>query len=1325
MPKPAPTAAETALRQLLAERVAIIDGAMGTTIRTYNLTEQDVRGERFKDAPKDLKNNGDIYSLTRPTEIGDIHRRFLEAGADIIETNTFSATSIGQSEFFIEDPREHGGRKDPAFYQSVIENPFLTELAHDINYQSARQCREWADRIANATGRRRYVAGAIGPLTVSLSNSPDPDDAGFRVVTFDQVKADYRRQVRALIAGGSDLLLVETIFDSLNAKAALVAIEEIFAEDKIRLPLMISAAVGRGGETMISAQTVGAFWNAVRTHQPLAVGLNCSLGPDLMRPFLEELGEKSDTFISCYPNAGLPNPLSPTGFDLGPEDMGRYLGEFATSGLLNIAGGCCGNTPEHIAAIAQALAPKPARKVTIVKPEAVGGPASLRAASAVEGSAPAEPPLPLQLSGSLPFTQQPGSFMMIGERTNVAGSPKFAKLIKAGNYEEAVSVARQQVEGGANVIDICMDEGLIDGVAAMNRFLHLLGSEPEVAKVPFMVDSSKWEVIEAGLKCLQGKGIVNSISLKEGEEIFLDRARTILRYGAAVVVMAFDENGQASSYAEKIRICERAYRLLVDVVGFPPEDIIFDPNILTVGTGIEEHNNYAVDFIEATRWIKAHLPHAKVSGGVSNISFSFRGNNVVREAMHSAFLYHAIRAGMDMGIVNPSMLEVYEEIDKVLLEHVEDVLLNRRPDATERLVTLGEALKSGGPASLRAGSNMEGSAPAEPSWRTGSVEERLSHALVKGIDAFIDADTEEARQKYGKPLLIIEGPLMDGMRVVGDLFGSGKMFLPQVVKSARVMKKAVAYLQPFMEEEKKQLIASGGTARAQGKIIMATVKGDVHDIGKNIVGVVLACNNYEVVDLGVMVSCEKILAAAQEKGAHVIGLSGLITPSLDEMVHVAKEMKRLDFKLPLLIGGATTSAAHTAIKIAQNYDEPVIHVLDASRVIGVVSQLLSPDHKPAYVAEIKAKQERQRVEFADRKGARKMLSLAEARARRQPTDWATVDIPKPEFFGTRVFSSDQRSAISDQSPEKADSRKLTADSSGEFFSLEEIARYIDWGPFFSAWELHGRFPDILKDAVVGEEATKLYTEAQAMLQRIVAENRYTAKAVIGFWPANAVGDSVEVYADESRAKVLKTFHFLRQQNEKPADQFNHCLADYLAPKDSGRIDYLGGFAVTACHGVEEFAAEFRAKHDDYNAIMAQALGDRLAEALAELMHKKAREYSGYGRTENLEMKDIIREKYRGIRPAPGYPACPDHTEKPALFELLHATEATGITLTESNAMFPASSVSGMYFNHPESKYFAVGKLAKDQVEDYTLRKDQWLEVSERWLAPYLDYEPIP
>ncbi|MFA6960994.1 MAG: vitamin B12 dependent-methionine synthase activation domain-containing protein [Opitutaceae bacterium] len=1633
------SAAEIDLRRLLSERVAIIDGAMGTTIRTYNITEEQARGERFRDAPKDLKNNGDIYSLTRPKEIGDIHRRFLEAGADIIETNTFSATSIGQSEFFIEDPREHGSRKDPAFYQGVIENKFLQELAHDINFQSARQCREWADRIANATGRRRYVAGAIGPLTVSLSNSPDADDAGFRVITFDQVKADYRRQIRSLIAGGSDLLLVETIFDSLNAKAALVAIEEIFAEDNIRLPLMISAAVGRGGETMISAQTVEALWSAVHSHHPLSIGLNCSIGPDLMRPFLAELSEKApDTFISAYPNAGLPNPLTPTGFDLEPADMARYMGEFADSHLCNIAGGCCGNTPEHIAAIANALAPKTPRKpiaTRVTPPPSAPSPSSIS-----HLPSPISEPLPLKLSGSLPFTQQPGTYLMVGERTNVAGSPKFAKLVKAGNYEEAVSVARQQVDNGANVIDVCMDDGLIDGVAAMTRFLQLIGSEPEIAKVPIMVDSSKWEVIEAGLKCLQGKGIVNSISLKEGEAKFLEQARAILRYGAAVVVMAFDENGQAASYAEKIRICERAYRLLVDQVGFPPEDIIFDPNILTVGTGIEEHNNYAVDFIEATRWIKQNLPHAKVSGGVSNVSFSFRGNNPVREAMHSAFLYHAIKAGMDMGIVNPSMLEVYEEVDKELLVLVEDVILNRRPDATERLVDYGEKLK----ASSEGRSPLVGdSARTVEAWRQGTVEERLSHALVKGIDQFIDTDTEEARQKYGKPLTIIEGPLMDGMRVVGDLFGAGKMFLPQVVKSARVMKKAVAYLTPFMEAEKirakrvrelrrlavstppgqpvtlaedfsyepmpglspearaieqkfaaelaadlpywetryhtlfdklydrnnaqelspdyagsgpedraartrwsaatlhpagafidwlyprriaalppgsliafnaggqgsgkttaslaldvlqepallmdgtlqnerrsraqieaalaaghdvnirfvycpwekavvnilrraknevgrvvaldraahghfhgartllalsrdllwptkiyifdntiwgqstlrdlawlqnhlnpakDNLIASGQRAanlffhehdidhhpelralsdeffaqttqprdagphgshggshnpraeqsrpgtggegsrdqaaeadrlnaaaaeaselaiaesEAPKKFLIATVKGDVHDIGKNIVGVVLACNNYEVIDLGVMVSCEKILTAAKEKNVDVIGLSGLITPSLDEMVHVAKEMERQGFKLPLLIGGATTSAAHNAVKIAPHYSEPVIHVLDASRVIGVVSQLLNPDHKPAYVADIRAKQAKSREDFANRRERRPLLSLEEARARAERYDWATIDIPKPSFLGTQIFRDTTVRELLDR-------------------------EFIDWGPFFSAWELHGRYPDILTDEVVGVEATKLFNDAKALLERIIAENRFQPQAVLTFWPANSIGDSVEIYTDESRTQVLHTFHFLRQQLEKGAGQFNHCLADYIAPKSSGRPDYLGQFAVTAGPGVETFSHEFKAAGDDYNAIMVQALGDRIAEAMAEFFHKKERDLSGFGLTENLSPYDIIHEKYRGIRPAPGYPACPDHRHKLQIWNLVPVEKEIGITLTESCAMYPASSVSGFYFNHPDSKYFAVGKLGKDQLEDYTTRTGAPLAEHEKWLGAYLDYDP--
>ncbi len=897
-------------------------------------------------------------------------------------------------------------------------------------------------------------------------------------------------------------------------------------------------------------------------------------------------------------------------------------------------------------------------------------------------------------------------FLIVGERTNITGSPKFAKALKAGDWDACLAIARQQVESGANLIDINVDEALIEGEPTMVKFLNLIAAEPEISRVPVMIDSSKWSVLEAGLKCLQGKGIVNSISLKDGEAEFLRRAKLLMRYGAAAVVMAFDEQGQAATRDEKVRICTRAYRLLVNQLGFPPEDIVFDPNILTVATGIEEHNNYAVDFFEATKIIKATLPHAKVSGGVSNVSFSFRGNNPVREAIHAVFLYHAIRAGLDMAIVNAGMLGVYEEIPKDLLERVEDVVLNRRPDSTERLVTFADELKAAASGKIE---NPESKIQNADAWRSLPVEARLSHALVKGIDTFIETDTEEARlltAKYPRPLNIIEGPLMDGMRVVGDLFGAGKMFLPQVVKSARVMKKSVAYLTPFMEEEKRLHVAGGGTARAQGRVVMATVKGDVHDIGKNIVGVVLACNNYEVIDLGVMVPCDKILAAARERSADVIGLSGLITPSLDEMVHVAKEMKRTGLNLPLLIGGATTSAAHTAVKVAPEYGEPVVHVLDASRVIGVVSALLNPDSKPAFAAENLGKQNRQRTEFADRRNTRKLLPLAEARARHQPTDWATVDIPKPEFLGTKVFSSDPSFLVT---------------SHTSLVTLAEISDFIDWGPFFSAWELHGRFPDILTDSVVGEEATKLFAEAKTMLARIIAENRYTAKAVIGFWPANAVGDSVEVYADESRSRVIQTFHFLRQQNEKPAGQFQHCLADYIAPKDSGRIDYLGGFAVTSGHGVEEFAKEFEAQHDDYSAIMAKALGDRLAEALAELMHKKVRDFCGYGKTENLEMKDIIREKYRGIRPAPGYPACPDHTEKPPLFALLDAPATTGITLTESNAMFPASSVSGMYFNHPDSKYFAVGKLGKDQIEDYAARKNIPVADAEKWLAPYLDY----
>ncbi len=1338
------------LQRLLRQRIVIIDGAMGTTLRTYGLGEEEIRGERFKDAKKDLKNNGDLYSLTQPGVIGDIHRRFLEAGADIIETNTFSATSIGQSEFFVDDPRERGGRKDPAFYQGVIENKFLNGLAWEINEQSARQCREWADRIANQTGRPRFVAGAIGPLTVSLSNSPDADDAGFRVCTFDQVKAAYAHQVRALIAGGSDLLLVETIFDSLNAKAALVAIQEVFEQDAKILPIMISAAVGRGGETMVSGQTVQAFWNAVKHVKPLSVGLNCSIGPDLMRPFIAELAEHSNTFISCYPNAGLPDPLSPTGYPLGPEDMGKFLGEFAQSGLINIAGGCCGNTPEHIAAIAKALEGRHPRELAqrattraIVAPGVPpagepGVPPSGRTADnskRAEDSSPGPggriPPstaggtpaatLPLRLSGSQPFTQQPGSFIMIGERTNVAGSPKFAKLIKENKYEEAVAIARQQVENGANVIDVCMDEGMIDGVAAMTRFLLLLGSEPEVAKVPFMVDSSKWDVIEAGLKCLQGKGIANSISLKEGEAKFKEQARKILRYGAAVVVMAFDEHGQADTLERKTTICGRCYDLLTREVGFPPEDIIFDPNVLTVGTGIEQHANYAADFITATRWIKQHLPHAKVSGGISNVSFSFRGNNAVREAMNSAFLYHAIRAGLDMGIVNAGMLEVYEEIKPELKELVEDVLLNRRQDATERLVTYGEKLKAAG------ASTTATERKAEEEWRKGTVEERLSHSLVKGIDAFIDADIEEARRKYGKPLAVIEGPLMAGMGVVGDLFGAGKMFLPQVVKSARVMKKAVAYLTPFMEAEKAEMAARGEAVRTQGKIILATVKGDVHDIGKNIVGVVLACNNYAVIDLGVMVPCEKILEAAKKENADIIGLSGLITPSLDEMAHVAREMERTGSRLPLLIGGATTSKAHTAVKIALNYREPVVHVLDASRAVPVVSSLLSNVGKDAFVKQIREDYEKLRAHHSGQTA--KLLSLEAARANAPKLKFD--DLPKPEFIGVRVLSSDS-AAGDDVRGLSTSGEQSDGDSSRRHLqvSLADLVPFIDWSPFFHTWELRGVYPKIFQHEKHGEEARKLFADAQELLGQIVGKKLLQLRAVYGLFPANAVGDDVEVYTNGSRKHVRTTFHFLRQQSEKGDGTPNWSLADFIAPKPATSNlqpatcnDHIGAFAVTSGHGLKEIVEGFKAKHDDYNAIMAEALADRLAEAFAEYLHRRVREEWGYGKTENLSPEDLLAEKYRGIRPAAGYPACPDHTEKAILWDLLDAEKHAGITLTGNFAMWPGSSVSGLYFAHPDSRYFAVGKLGRDQVLDYHVRKGMTLAEVERWLGPNLNYEP--
>ncbi len=1266
------------LEELLQQRIVILDGAMGTTIRTYNMRESDIRGSRFADASKDLLNNGDLFSITQPAMIEDIHRRFLEAGADIIETNTFGATSITQSEFFVDDPRDRGGRKDPAFYQGVLEDEFLRSLAWEINEASARQCRKVADQVSNRDGRQRFVAGALGPLTVSLSNSPDADDPGFRVVTFDQVKTAYVEQTRGLIAGGSDILLVETIFDSLNAKAALVAIQEVFAADGVTLPVMISAAVGRGGETMISAQTVEALWHAVEHVKPLSIGLNCSLGPDLMYPFLEELAQRASVAISCYPNAGLPNPLSPTGFDLEPADMGRFLGQFAEAGLVNIAGGCCGNTPEHIAAIARALEGRHPRELT----EGRAG----RVSVSVPADLTDEGPRPLRLSGSLPFTQQVGSFIMIGERTNVAGSPRFARLIKEGKYEEAVSIARQQVENGANVIDICMDEGMIDGPTAMTRFVALLASEPEVAKVPFMIDSSKWEVIEAGLKGLQGKGIVNSISLKEGEEKFRAAARTVLQYGAAVVVMAFDEDGQAATYAEKVRICDRAYRILVGM-GFDPADIIFDPNVLTVATGIEEHNNYAVDFIEATRWIKANLPHAKVSGGISNVSFSFRGNNVVREAMHSAFLYHAIAAGLDMGIVNAGMLEVYEEIEPALRDLVEDVLLNRRPDATERLVDYGERLKE-------AGAGAAAAEKREEAWRSAPVEERLAHALVKGIDGFIDADTEEARVKLGRPLAVIEGPLMAGMSVVGDLFGAGKMFLPQVVKSARVMKKAVAWLTPFMEAEKSALEASGQVAKAQGRIVLATVKGDVHDIGKNIVGVVLACNNYEVFDLGVMVSCDKILAKAREVKADLIGLSGLITPSLDEMIHVAREMERQGFTLPLLIGGATTSRAHTAIKIAPHYREPVVHVLDASRAVPVTTRLISDEGKAAFVAEHRAEYEDLRRIHAAPKHT--LLPLDVARTRPTPLVWRPEDIAVPARTGVVVVDD---------------------------VSIATLRPYIDWTPLFHTWELKGVYPRILEHPRYGEQARRVFADANELLDRIVRDDLLRARGVYGLFPAESLGDDVALYTDATRAEVLGRFHFLRQQTEREPGGPFRSLADFVAPKGAGLSDHLGAFAVTTGIGLEALVSRFKAEHDDYNAIMAEALADRLAEAFAEYLHRRVRAQWGYGVGEDLSPDDLIAEKYRGIRPAAGYPACPDHTEKATLWNLLDVEAQTAMKLTESFAMWPGSSVSGLYFAHPEARYFTLGKIGRDQVEDYAARKGMTVQEVERWLSPNLGYEP--
>src|ERR1017187_4478854 len=1251
------------LEELLRERIVVLDGAMGTMIQRYKLSEQDYRGKRFRDwKGKDLKGSLELLQLTRPKVIEEIHTAYLEAGADIVETNTFSATTIGLNDFLFTGELADG-RKDQEFFQRVVDDADLRNLAHEINVTAVKLARNAADRIANETGRRRFVGGSLGPLPVTGSISPDVNDPAFRAVSFDQLRQTYFDQAKALLEGDVDLPIVETIFDTLNAKAAIFAIAEVFEEAGRKVPLMISGTVTDKSGRTLSGQTVEAFLTSVAHAEPLVLGLNCALGPDEMEPHVEELSRISSYYFSAYPNAGLPDPLSETGFPETPESLAPKLGRWAANGWLNLVGGCCGTTPEHIRAIAAAVRDCPPRTISGTRQSAS-----------------------LQLSGFEPLNITPEmGFVVVGERTNITGSPKFSKLILGDDFDGALAVARHQVQGGANILDVNMDEGMIDSEAAMTRFLNLIGSEPEIARIPIMIDSSKWSVIEAGLKCVQGKAVVNSISLKNGEEEFLRHAKLMRREGPAVIVMAFDEQGQADTAQRKIDICSRVYKLLTERAHFPPSDIIFDPNILTVATGLDEHRNYAVDFIEATRWIKNNLPDARVSGGVSNISFSFRGNNTVREAMHAAFLFHAIRAGLDMGIVNAGQLAVYAEIEPELRERVEDVLLNRRDDATERLVDFAERVKAKGKAPVK-----------DEAWRAEPVEERLKHALVKGIVDYINVDTEEARQKSKRPLDVIEGPLMAGMSVVGDLFGAGKMFLPQVVKSARVMKKAVAYLMPFMEAEK-----SAG-AKPQGRIIMATVKGDVHDIGKNIVGVVLQCNNYDVVDLGVMVSAAKILETAREREADVIGLSGLITPSLDEMVHVAQEMEREGFHLPLLIRGATTSRAHTAVKIAPHYQSSTVHVLDASRAVGVVNSLLNEKQRAAFDATTRAEYASLREQHAAKIREKKFLTLEQARANRTPIDWSAYQPPKPEFLGMRVVCP----------------------------SIVDLTSYIDWSPFFHTWELRGRYPAIFDDPKMGTPARELFEDAEKLLDEVAEKKLLTARGVYAFWPASSTGDDVDLYADEERTEKLATFYFLRQQMQKPAGQWNHSLADYIAPcsnpqsaiRNPQSPDYLGGFAVTI-HGADELAKKFSSDHDDYNAILTKALADRLAEAFAEYLHKQARIVWGFGNDEELSHADLIKEKYRGIRPAAGYPASPDHEEKQTLFDLLDAENKIDIKLTESFAMYPGASVSGLYFSHPEAKYFGVGQIARDQVVDYAARRNESIAAAEKRLAPNLGYEP--
>jgi 5-methyltetrahydrofolate--homocysteine methyltransferase len=1220
------------LNRAIAERILVLDGAMGTMIQRHALTEEDFRGERFKAHHKDLKGDNDLLVLTRPDIVSSIHHQYLEAGSDIIETDTFNGTAISQADYD------------------------LQAIVYELNLAGARLAREAADEWTRRTpDRPRFVAGSIGPTNRTLSISPDVDNPAFRAVTFDEVKDAYVDQVRGLVDGGCDLLLVETIFDTLNAKAALVAIEEVFEERSVRLPVMISVTVtDRSGRTL-SGQTVEAFWLSVSQARPFSVGLNCALGARDMRPYLAELAAIAPCYLTCYPNAGLPNAFGQ--YDEQPDTTADLLQGYATAGLVNVVGGCCGTTPDHIAAIARAVEGLPPRQLP-----------------------PGSRPRYTQFSGLEALTIRPDSnFQMIGERTNVTGSKRFARLILSDNYTEAVEVALDQVRGGANMLDVNMDEGMLDSERAMTTFLNYIATEPEVARLPIVIDSSKWSVLEAGLKCVQGKPVVNSISLKEGEADFLRKARTIRRFGAGVVVMAFDEQGQAETVERKVAICQRAYKLLTESVGFDPYDIIFDPNILAIATGIEEHGNFARNFIDATRIIKATCPGVKISGGVSNLSFSFRGNDAVREAIHSAFLYHAIRAGMDMGIVNAGQLVVYEDIPKDLLEHVEDIIFNRRPDATERMVEFAESVRGGGKKK-----------EIDLAWREAPVEARLSHALVHGVLDFIEADVEEARRKYPRPLDVIEGPLMDGMKVVGDLFGSGRMFLPQVVKSARAMKRAVGYLEPFMEEEKRR---SGLAARAQGRIVMATVKGDVHDIGKNIVGVVLGCNNYEVIDLGVMVPAAKILQAARDNHADMIGLSGLITPSLDEMVFVASEMERTGFRVPLLIGGATTSRQHTAVKIAPQYSGITMHVLDASRAVGAVSGLLDERQRPAIDRENREAQRQLRDQHGSRQ-AQPLLTIERARANRLVLPWSQVDVPRPSFLGRRILRE---------------------------VPLDDLTRYIDWTFFFSAWELKGRFPAIFDHPQYGAAARDLYDQATELLRRITGEGLLTANGVYGFWPANSDGDDIVLYEDDSRSAERLRFNMLRQQGVIADGRPNRSLADFIAPVDSGVADYVGAFAVTAGVGAAALAARFERERDDYSAILVKALADRLAEAFAEALHERVRREWGYALDEQLSPEELAAEKYRGIRPAFGYPACPDHSEKFKLFDLLRPREV-GIELTESAAMTPAASVSGLYIAHPDARYFAVGRVGADQVKSYATRKGMSVEEVERWLSSNLSYD---